>query len=326
MLVSIQKLKRLMPLAIFILSFGVLFTACDTSDNDDPDIVEVIQGEDNLSSLATAIESAGLTADLQGDGPFTVFAPINDSLDAVSGEVPAEAMPAVIQYHVVEGEITAADISPGTTEIETLEGDIIYVTKDESGNVFVNGGRTQFPIGGTVVESDLMASNGVVHKVNGVFTPNQLTTVAGNIAKRLAYDTGSLVGLAALAPDVLAGLQGDPTGGDGITVFAPNNSAIAAVEDQLPPNNENNQISALLLYHAAPGTYLADDLTSGELPTLLQNPQTGEPIPLIVDTTTENPLLSGAGGGSADPTVTDIESINGVVHIVDGVLFPPTQQ
>jgi transforming growth factor-beta-induced protein len=324
MFTSIHNLKRLLPLAVFILSFGVLFTACDTSDNDDPDIVEVIQGEDDLSSLATAVESAGLTSALQQEGPFTVFAPVNDSLDAVSPGVPAEVLPAVLQYHVVEGMYTADDIPAGTTELETLEGDIIYVTKDESGNVFVNGGRTQFPIGGTVVEADLMGSNGVVHKVNGVFTPNQITSAAGNIAKRLAYDTGSLVALAAQFPQLLGSLQGDPTGGSGITVFAPNNDAFAEVESQLA-GMSNEQKQAVLLYHVAPGTVTTANLSTGELPTLLNNPQTGEPIPLIINTSSDTPI-NGAGGGSAAPTAADIESSNGVVHIVDGVLLPPSGQ
>jgi uncharacterized surface protein with fasciclin (FAS1) repeats len=321
------KLRHNMTLlmAFLVIGFGVMVNGCDNSSgSDEPDIVEAIQGEDNLSSLASAIESAGLSSTLSGEGPYTVFAPINDSLDAVSSEVPSEVLPAVLQYHVVAGRITSDDIEMGTTEVETVEGDMIYITKDENGNVYVNGGRTSFPIGGTVVEADLMASNGVIHKVNGVFTPNQITSAAGNIAKRMAYDTGSLVALAAQFPELLSGLQGDPTGGSGITVFAPNNAAFSDVETQLGAMS-NDQKKATLLYHVAQGTVMSSDLTSGDLPTLLQYPGTSTYQTLTIDTSSDTPI-QGKGGGMAAPTVTDIQSSNGVVHIIDAVVFPPSPQ
>ena len=85
-------------------------------DTMDQTIVDVAVSDENFSTLVTALDAAGLVEALEGEGPFTVFAPTNDAfaalpegtLDALLADVPA--LTDVLLYHVAEGEAMAADV------------------------------------------------------------------------------------------------------------------------------------------------------------------------------------------------------------------------
>jgi uncharacterized surface protein with fasciclin (FAS1) repeats len=134
------------------------------------DIVDTAVGAGDFTTLATALQAAGLIDTLRGPGPLTVFAPT----DAAFARLPAgtldslladpDQLRAVLTYHVVAGRVTAADAAtlPSAT---TAEGeDVAIATSD--GGVRINDA--------TVTHADIMASNGVIHVIDTVLLPPSL--------------------------------------------------------------------------------------------------------------------------------------------------------
>ncbi|TVP85734.1 MAG: hypothetical protein EA375_03130 [Acholeplasmataceae bacterium] len=139
-----------------------------------PNIVDIALSIEDFSTLVAALIEAELVAALQGEGPFTVFAPTNDAfaallleLDMTAAELLAlETLPEILLYHVVAGQFTAADVialaADGPVEVETLNGATITISVVE-GSVFINDIEVTLP--------DVMASNGVIHVIDGVLLP-----------------------------------------------------------------------------------------------------------------------------------------------------------
>jgi uncharacterized surface protein with fasciclin (FAS1) repeats len=131
------------------------------------DIVAVASGNPDFETLVAAVAAAGLVETLQGDGPFTVFAPTDDAFAALpEGLVEKLLLPenkdtlvAILTYHVVAGQVLAADVAAG--EVPSVQGENITVTVD--GGVKVNGAN--------VVATDVIASNGVIHVIDAVILP-----------------------------------------------------------------------------------------------------------------------------------------------------------
>ncbi len=134
------------------------------------DIVAVASASSDLSTLVTAVDAAGLVPTLQGDGPFTVFAPTNEAfaalpdglLDQLLLPCNQEALSQVLTYHVVAGKVTSSDIAPG--DAATVEGQSVTLATDNG--VMVNDA--------TVTTADVEASNGVVHIIDGVLVPSDV--------------------------------------------------------------------------------------------------------------------------------------------------------
>jgi len=148
---------------------------------DNPTIVGVAVGNENFSTLVAAVKAAGLVETLNGEGPFTVFAPTNDAFGklpegTVAGLLKPEskdALTAVLTYHVVAGEFKAADVvkaiqsNGGTFTITTVQGADLTATLDGDKVVLTDakGGKS------TVVLTDVPASNGVIHAIDTVVMP-----------------------------------------------------------------------------------------------------------------------------------------------------------
>ena len=133
------------------------------------DIVALAQGNEQLSTLVKAVTAADLAPTLQGEGPFTVFAPTNDAfealpqgtLDDLLAPAGKEQLTEILTFHVVEGEVMASDLSDGQI-IKTVQGDELEVSIDGE----------EVKIGdATVVQADVDASNGVVHVIDTVLQP-----------------------------------------------------------------------------------------------------------------------------------------------------------
>lgn len=128
-------------------------------------IGDIVVSADNLSTLETAIGQALLSDELNFGGPFTVFAPTNAAFAALTPEQQAAlaADPlAVLQYHVIPGELTGANlVSSGT--VPTLLGNAIQVDAINQQIVLNNTSR--------VITADIQASNGVIHVVDQVLFP-----------------------------------------------------------------------------------------------------------------------------------------------------------
>lgn len=136
----------------------------------DKDIIGVATGEgmNNVTTLVTAIKAAGLVETLQGDGPFTVFAPTNEAFAKLpAGTVEdllkpenKEKLKAVLLHHVIPGNVKAADVKTGT--VKTAGGTDLNIVADGSG-VTVGGAK--------VIKTDVLAKNGVIHQIDTVILP-----------------------------------------------------------------------------------------------------------------------------------------------------------
>ena len=131
------------------------------------DIVDTAVAAGDFSTLVTAVKAAGLVETLKGEGPFTVFAPT----DAAFAKVPTDTLNAlladkaalanVLTYHVVAGNVMAADVVKLTSAV-TVQGQAVSI-EVKDGKVYVDG--TQ------VVATDIKASNGVIHVIDAVILP-----------------------------------------------------------------------------------------------------------------------------------------------------------
>ena len=144
-------------------------------------IVDVAVGNEDFSTLVTALKAADLVGALQGDGPFTVFAPTNDAFAKIDSKALSSLLEAknqkalanILTYHVISGKITATDVlaalkkGNGTVELKALNGQVLTVIqKDEKIWLKdVNGNYSE------IVATDVMGSNGVIHVINTVVMP-----------------------------------------------------------------------------------------------------------------------------------------------------------
>ena len=164
-------------------TYTVTLTVTDKNDKTDEyseditldymDIVTTALTTEGFSTLATALGLAELVETLQGDGPFTVFAPTNASFAALNQTWLTNLLgdktnlTKVLTYHVLDGKFEAADvIALGNTTVPTLEGTNI-TTKIEGGNVYINDVM--------VTTADIMCSNGVIHVIGEVLVPETVT-------------------------------------------------------------------------------------------------------------------------------------------------------
>jgi len=132
-------------------------------------VVDIAIGSSDHTTLVAALSAADLVGTLNGNGPFTVFAPTNAAFEKLpAGTVESlvkpenkEKLSGILTYHVVSGNVKAADLSDGQV-VKTINGQDLKVSIKD-GNVMINGAR--------VTAADLEGSNGVVHVVDSVLMP-----------------------------------------------------------------------------------------------------------------------------------------------------------
>jgi len=130
------------------------------------DIMETIKADASLSSLAAALEKANLTEMLKGAGPYTLFAPNNDSFTRMDIEKfiqNPKDLSETLTYHIVAGKYSAGEIRemiPG--KLATENGKSLTLEMDEGEAVIDNG---------KFVVTDIECSNGVIHIIDNVFQP-----------------------------------------------------------------------------------------------------------------------------------------------------------
>lgn len=284
----------------------ILVSAC--SDDDDVTaptltIVETAAATGNLSTLAAAVQAAGLTQTLSGPGPFTVFAPVNPAFAAVPQDQAQRLLdPAnralltkVLTYHVVPGRITSAQLTEGQT-VTTVQGATLRIALQ--GGARVNAAR--------IVTPDIEASNGVVHLIDGVLTEN-LDIV----------DVATLRGFSSLvaavqAANLTTALRGNGTG-QGLTVFAPTNAAFAAIPGGAP--SDAATLAQVLQLHVVAGRAAAASLGNNQRLTSLSS------RPLTVGIAAGAVSIAGPRN-TARVAATDVAASNGIIHVIDAVLLP----
>jgi uncharacterized surface protein with fasciclin (FAS1) repeats len=164
-----KTFKQSIALLSGLLLLLLLPLSADAQDGE-ATIVEIAAGNENFSTLVTALDTAGLVEALSGEGPFTVFAPTNEAFAALpEGELEAllqpenrELLTQILTYHVVEGKAMAADVV-GLDEVTTLMGSTVSIE--------VDGETVRLADTAQVVQTDIEASNGVIHVIDSVLLP-----------------------------------------------------------------------------------------------------------------------------------------------------------
>jgi uncharacterized surface protein with fasciclin (FAS1) repeats len=136
------------------------------------DIVATAVAAGSFTTLAKALEAAGLVGTLKGAGPFTVFAPTDQAfanlpdgtLESLLKPENKQKLQRILTYHVVAGKVMASDVVK-LQQAKTVSGDSITVSTNQSG-VRVDGAR--------VTATDIAASNGVIHVIDAVILPKGL--------------------------------------------------------------------------------------------------------------------------------------------------------
>ena len=145
-------------------------------------IVDVALGNEDFSTLVTALSAADLVSALQGDGPFTVFAPNNAAfgkldnatLNSLLEEENKAALAGILTYHVVSGKLAATDVvaalekGNGKVTLPTLNGQNITVLQKD-GKIWIQDVKGNYS---EIIATDVMGSNGVIHVINTVIMPN----------------------------------------------------------------------------------------------------------------------------------------------------------
>jgi transforming growth factor-beta-induced protein len=263
-------------------------------------IVDIAVADGRFGTLVAAVTAAGLAETLSGEGPFTVFAPTDDAfaklpagtVEALLADIPA--LTDILLYHVVDGKQMAADVV-AKESLTTLQGKDAKITVD---------GNTVKINDATIILTDIEASNGVIHVIDTVILP------PADEAKQTIVDIAAADPQFSTLVEALteAGLVKTLSGEGPFTVFAPTNDAFA--KTTLPADL---LLADILLYHVVSGNVLAADVVN--LP--YADTVLGQPVFVKVDGM--DVMIN-----QAKVVVTDIQASNGVIHVIDTVLLPPT--
>lgn len=301
-------MKKLMSLMLsLVLLMGIPVYAADQ------DIVEIAAGNQDFSILVSALQKAELVGALQGDGPFTVFAPTNKAFEKLLSSLNITAedllnhpqLKEVLLYHVVSGKVMSTDLVEGMMPA-TLNGEKLSV--DLKNGVKINSSM--------VTAADVAAENGVIHIIDSVLVPSgfklqSAPAVPGTVVDIAlsSKDFSMLVSLLQKA-NLVDALKGDGP----FTVFAPTNQAFEKLLNQLNISASDlmNQpdLAKVLLYHVVPGSVKSTDLSNG----LKAGTLNGEQV--VID------LSGGVRVNSSNVISADIMTGNGIVHVIDTVLVP----
>jgi uncharacterized surface protein with fasciclin (FAS1) repeats len=213
---------------------GAMLAGCWDDDSGPDNIVETAQDNPELSLLVEAVAAADLTATLSGDGPLTVFAPTNEAFTALLAELgltkdqlfaDKPLLTAVLTYHVLGAEVAADDIPLGSP-IEPLAGGYFKIDTS-SGALAVTDGRNR---ASRITDTDIEASNGLIHIVDKVLLPADKTVVGTAVALAQAEPPEFTLLVEALQA---TGLDATLNGTGPFTVFAPTDAAFAALLAEL---------------------------------------------------------------------------------------------
>jgi transforming growth factor-beta-induced protein len=284
----------------------------DTQDEAANTIVDIAVADGRFNTLVAAVSAAGLVETLSSEGPFTVFAPTDDAfaalpegtIDALLAD-PQGALTDILLYHVVPGRVMAADVV-GLSAATTVGGEDIAISTDAG--VVLNGVAN-------VVITDIEASNGVIHVIDAVILPPSMTAEAQPTIVEIAAADGRFETLVAAV--TAAGLVETLNSDGPFTVFAPTDDAFAALPEgtvEALLEDPQGALTDILLYHVVSGAVTAADVVELDSATTVF----GEDIAIAVEN--GSVVLN----GTATVIITDIEASNGVIHVIDTVILPPS--
>ncbi|MBA6337414.1 fasciclin domain-containing protein [Colwellia sp. BRX8-7] len=280
-------------------------------------IVDVAIANGSFTTLVGALQATGLDtvlADLESD--FTVFAPS----DAAFAKLPAdtltnlstEQLSNILLYHVIpgkvlaDGAITLAQSSSNTAE--AANGDNVALSFSNS-TLFVNGAK--------VSTADVMADNGVIHVIDNIIMPLVETDAPTNSIVEVALadpDNFSTLVTALTAADLVDTLADETKT---FTVFAPTNSAFEKIDSDVLNAllADKTALTEVLLTHVVGEVSLSSVdayAANGKTLSTLSNTK----ISVGIDAVSGSLVI-----GGANVVITDINTTNGVIHVIDTVIL-----
>ncbi len=285
---------------------GLTDTTTDIVGEELNDIVETADDAGVFETLLAAAEEAGLVDALKAEGPLTVFAPNDEAFEQFLIDMEMEAsdlladprLANVLKYHVVPGKVMSTDLSDGMKADTLLNPQQIEISINEG--VFLNEDIE-------VITPDVEASNGVIHVIDGVLWPNDIVETA------IDADDFNILVDAVVEAELVDALKGPGL----FTVFAPNDQAFGNLITDLGSKEallELENLGSILLYHVVSGQVMAEDvlgLDGEDVETL-----SGEDILISIDN--EKVFINSL----SEVIITDIQTLNGVIHVIDRVLLP----
>lgn len=269
-----------------------------------PTVVDLAVQNGSFETLVNAVVAADLAETLSdASGTFTVFAPTDVAFAALGDNVPSDLTP-ILLYHVLGSPVYSDEISSGiVSSLNSTDPEIVVEVSDMG--VMLNGSAK-------VIATDIVGTNGVIHVIDQVIAPINNGSIL-DAAMGLA-DFSSLV--AALAKANLAStfmMDG------AYTVFAPTNEAFAAFLETNSLAFEDltgEALTPILKYHVIGSKVLSSSLSTGYVGTIYEA-QAGYPVTIFAEVDGGVKL-----NGSASVTAADVETSNGVIHVIDAVLSP----
>jgi len=152
-------------------SFAVALTLTTSSFAADKTIVETAAGNENFETLVAAVKAADLVETLNGEGPFTVFAPTDEAFAKLGEETLQDLLKPenkakltkILTYHVIPGKVTA-------DQVVTLNGKEVETAAGAKARISVSGNTVKVD-DAKVIKTDIMCSNGVIHVIDAVIVP-----------------------------------------------------------------------------------------------------------------------------------------------------------
>jgi transforming growth factor-beta-induced protein len=256
------------------------------------DIIEVATAAGSFSELAGALTAANLVETLQGEGPFTVFAPTDAAFQALSAVPEGDALTDVLLYHVMEGIAGPLDLADGGVAATVSGAPVLF---DLSEGAKLVGGSDSSAV---ITTTNVVASNGVIHVIDAVILP----PTEDIVETAVAAGSFSTLASALTSQDLVATLQGEGP----FTVFAPTDDAFA----QLSALPEGDALTNVLLYHVVDGYIGSGNLANGE-------------VEMLSGAMVDVDLSNGVMINDSSVSTANILTRNGVIHVIDSVLLPP---
>ncbi len=253
---------------------------------------------------------------LKSEGPFTVFAPTDEAFAALPKETldallaDPEALAKILTYHVLAGQVMAADVTDGLSGPTVAGPDITFTIVD--GKPMINDAN--------IIATDIVASNGVIHVIDKVILPpaEDAAMPDDGMAKDIVDTAVAAGSFNTLVAAVQAAGLVDALKGEGpFTVFAPTDEAFAALPKETLDAllADPKALAEILTYHVLAGKVMAADVTDGLSAPTLAGPAVAFKI---VD---GKPMIN-----DANIIATDIAASNGVIHVIDKVILPPAEE
>jgi uncharacterized surface protein with fasciclin (FAS1) repeats len=318
-----KNLFKIIP--ILLISLTTL-QSCNNNDDDNVEdvstIVNLAVDSADLTSLVAALDRANLVSALNGEGPFTVLAPTNDAFAAFLSannfnsleDVPVDILTKVLLNHVISGSLISTDLSTGyanTLATSAASQTPLSIYVDTSNGVRFNGVSS-------VSAADILAVNGVIHKVDAVIgLPNIVTfaTADPNFSTLVSALTRS-----DLTTDFVGVLSTDSaTAPAPFTVFAPINDAFNRLLTELNLTSlseiDEPTLDVVLKYHVVGGANVLDsNLTDNLTVSTLSGDITAD--------ITGGARLTDSTGRVSDIIATNVQANNGVIHAINNVILP----